>query len=77
MTFTYTYSLYRCGIGDGGMKLLSTCMKKMVNLQELKYVTYRNYIQCFVNIHGCPTYIKVDIATTMVLIYIHTIYLNI
>ena len=74
MTFTYTYSLEQGGIGDGGMKLLSTCVKKMVNLQELEYVTYRNYTQCSVNIHGCPTYVKVDIATTMVL---HTIYPNI
>lgn len=38
MTFTYIYRLIQCGIGDGGMKLLSTCMEKMVNLKELKYV---------------------------------------
>ena len=38
MTFTYIYRLYKCGIGDGGMKLLSKCMEKMVNLKELKYV---------------------------------------
>ena len=38
MTFTYIYRLIQCGIGDGGMKLLSKCMEKMVNLKELKYV---------------------------------------
>ena len=38
MTFTYTYRLYECGIGDGGMKLLSKYMEKMLNLKELKYV---------------------------------------
>ena len=38
MTFTYIYRLYKCGIEDGGMKLLSKCMEKMVNLKELKYV---------------------------------------
>ena len=36
--FTYIYRLCHCGIGDGGMKLLSTCMEKMLNLKELKYV---------------------------------------
>ena len=36
--FTYIYRLFQCGIGDGGMKLLSTCMEKMVNLKDLKYV---------------------------------------
>ena len=58
MTFTYIYSLSECGIGDGGMKLLSTCMEKMVNPQELEYVTYRNYIQYIANIHGCPTKLR-------------------
>ena len=55
MTFTHIYRLIQCGIEDGGMNLLSTCMEKMVNLQELKYVTYRNYIQSFATIHGFPT----------------------
>ena len=38
MTFTYIYRLIQCGIGDGGMKLLSKYMEKMLNLKELKYV---------------------------------------
>jgi len=38
MTFTCIYRLVDCQIGDGGMKLLSRCMEKMVNLQVLKYV---------------------------------------
>ena len=57
MTFTYIYSLRVCGIEDGGMKLLSKCMEKMVNLQELEYVDLQKLHSTliFVNIYGCPT----------------------
>ena len=54
MTFTYIYRLIQCGIGDGGMKLLSTCMEKMLNLKELRYVDLQR-------LHSTSSLISMDV----------------